>query len=504
MANEVKRIAVGQVFQESHDFNPVRTQIHDFVIERGNDAIENNLDAGSTFGGILRRLAGAGVQMCGTVAARARPGGPLTLAVYLQIKAEILEALKAQLPLDGAVFELHGSMTADELGSTEADLVTAIREVIGPKAVLAIGLDLHAYISQELLGAADIVTACKKHPHSDVVEAGDLAARLALATLEGRIKPVTAMVSVPMLLRGGYETVQYPLCHLHDMALTAIRQSPDQLLDVSICNVNPLVDLAGMGQAFIAIADKDARLAGDVVDRLARECWTRRDEFVDDFLKLDAALEVIENNPDRRPFALSDYGDRVLGGAPGDSIEILRALVASGRDLACAIPVTDPEGVRQASAAGVGARVRIELGGKLTPGLAPMTIEGEVVRISDGDFVQRGPYQGGQRTTLGPSVVIRTGKSYVLVTSVAGMTQDPAAFTSQGIEIDKLDFVVSKSGNHFKLNFEGVAEPLVAMTPGMSFYVPGVFPYRRARFYPDHAVEPQFNISYFPPGAGNR
>jgi len=504
MTKGTMRIAVGQVFQESHDFNPVHTQLADFVIERGREAITKNMNAGSTFGGILRRLADAGVEMCATLAARARPGGALTRSAYEAIKHEILEALTAQLPLDGVVFELHGAMTACDLGSTEADLVPAIRSVIGPDAVLAIGIDLHACITEELLGAADIVTACKEHPHSDVVDAGDRAARLALDMLAGRIKPVSAMAAIPLLLRGGYETSQYPMRELHDMAREALKRAPRRLLDVSICNVNPFLDVAGMGQAFIAIADNDPQLAADVVRHLAIECWIRRDQFRDDFLDIEAALETIESHPDKKPYVLSDYGDRVLAGAPGDSIEVLRSLVNSGRNLACAIPVTDPEAVQKAIAAGVGAQVKIEVGGKSTPYLRPMVVEGTIVHLSNGDFVQRGPYQAGQRTTLGPTAVIRARRNYVVATSVAGMTQDPVAFTSQGIDIGNLDFVVTKSGNHFKLNFEGIAEPLVALTPGLSVYKPGVFPFRNAQIYPDHVLpDPKFTVSCFPPGSMN-
>ena len=153
--------------------------------------------------------------------------------------------------------------------------------------------------------------------------------------------------------------------------------------------------------------------------------------------------------------------------------------------------------------AGVGAHVRLELGGKLTPFLRPLLIEGTVMGISDGMFVQRGPYQAGQKTTLGPAAVIQSEGSYILVTSVAGMTQDPEAFLSQGIDFGNVDFVVTKSGNHFKLNFEGLAEPLVALTPGLSAYSPGTFPFKRARVCPDHDVgEPTIEATVF--GASHR
>jgi len=501
MNAKAKRIAVGQIFQESHDFNPVLTSLADFVIEHGADAVQRNWNAGSTFGGILQRLSQANVDIRGLLAARARPGGSLERGAYQVLKAEMLSALAAQMPVDAVVLELHGAMTASGVGSTEGDLVSAIRSMVGPQVIISVGLDLHGHASDALLGAANIVTACKHHPHTDIVDTGHRAASLALAALDGSIRPVTAMTRIPLVLRGGYETHDHPLCELHREARLAIARSPGQLLDVSIFNIQPFLDVAGMGQSFVAITDGDARMAGAIVSSLARECWNLRDQFVDDMMDLDAALDTIEKNADRRPYVLSDYGDRVLGGAPGDSIEVLRALQSRGSTLSCAIPVTDPQAVRVATAAGVGARIRVAIGGTLSPSLRPLEIEGTVVSVSDGDFVQRGPYMSGQRTTLGRTAVIQSGRNWIIVTTVAGMTQDPNAFTSQGIDIGSLDFVVTKSGNAFKMSFAGIAEPIVAATPGLSLHKPGTFALQHARVYPDHAIaNPTATVAFFPAG----
>ena len=488
MSIEIPRIAVGQVWQESHDFNPVRTETADFVIERGPAAYHGNLGAGSTLGGILRYLASARVDIRPILAARARPGGTLSQQTYSKIKAEVLERIRAELPLDALVFELHGAMTADGIGSTEGDLVAAIRELVGPRTVIAVGLDLHGHPSDALLQSANIVTACKEHPHRDVVQAGQRAAALALATLRRAIRPVTAVATIPLVLRGGYETHEHPLCEFHAAARSRIAESSGKLLDVSIFNIQPFLDVEGMGQAFVAISDDDAELAGRTVEVLARECWRRRDEFVDTMPDTLAALSTMVANPTVRPYVLSDYGDRVLAGAPGDSIEVLRAVMDSGMPLSCAIPVLDPETVQTAIAAGVGAKIRVAIGGRFTPGLRPLTLDVLVESISNGEFTQRGPYQKGQRTTLGATAVLRHDRHVIIVTSVSGMTQDPEAFTSQGVDLDAVDFFVSKSGNHFKLNFAGIAEPIVAKTPGLSLVEPGLLPFKHARVYPDQPI----------------
>jgi microcystin degradation protein MlrC len=481
-----RRIAVGQLWQESHDFNPARTEASDFVVERGAELIARNRGASSTLGGLLRRLEAAGVELVPTLAARARPGGRVAGEVHRGFRDEIVATLRAAGPLDAIVFELHGAMTAEGCGSAELDVLEAIRGVVGAQVPISVGFDLHGHITPAILRTLDIGTACKTNPHADTAEAGEKAAELALALLDGRIRPVTAYAKLPMLPRGGWETTDEPMATLHRMAREAIAAAAGRLLDVSIFNVHPYRDMPEMGQAIIAIADGDAALAERTVATIARAMWQWRECFMDDFASIDRALDQVAARDPALPLVLSDMGDRVLAGAPGDSTAILRRVRERGLAIRGAHPVTDPVSAARAIAAGVGATLRLELGGAITPGFAPLPIEGRVLHVSDGDFVQKGPYQGGQRSTLGPSAVLDCDGQTVLVTTAAGMTQDPAAFTSQGIDIAAHDFVVAKSGNHFKISFAGVAVPLVVDTPGMSTHDFGFFPYTLTKFWPLH------------------
>ena len=129
----------------------------------------------------------------------------------------------------------------------------------------------------------------------------------------------------------------------------------------------------------------------------------------------------------------------------------------------------------------------------MTPGFESLPLRLRVRRTGPvGDFVQKGPYQAGQRSTLGPCAVLEDDRgNLILVTTAAGMTQDPAAFTSQGIDLAACDFVVAKSGNHFKLSFAGVATPVVANTPGLCNYRPGFFPFTQSRLWPE---EPELDL----------
>src|SRR3546814_9485477 len=75
--------------------------------------------------------------------------------------------------------------------------------------------------------------------------------------LEGRLRPVTSLVKVPVILTGAAETASGPLAEIHGRARQALAAEP-ALWDVSILNVFPFADDAGMGQAVLAPTDGEA------------------------------------------------------------------------------------------------------------------------------------------------------------------------------------------------------------------------------------------------------
>lgn len=480
------RVLVGRIFHESHSFNPIPTRAADFAVTRGPALLDEA--SGSTLGGIIKALRLAGAELVPALAAVARPGGPIEHAVYEGFKSEIVEIARRER-IDAVTFELHGAMTTDRLHDAEGDFLGALRAALGPDVAIGVGLDLHAHVTAEMLVAADIVSACKQNPHADVVEIGERVARLVLDIRAGRIRPVIALVKLPMLLRGRLETAEPPLSELHARALLWLAREP-RLLDVSICNVHSYLDVPGLGQAILAIADDEGDLAERVATDIAQEMWRARDRFRDELPSIDRAIDIVTTSPER-PWVLADRGDRVLAGAPGDSPEILRRLIERRSSLRCLIPITDPAAVAIAKEAGIGASIRLDVGGKLTPGLSPLPLEGRVAGLTDGRFVMRGPYQAGQPSSLGETAVVTTGPHTLLLTTLSGLTQDPAAFTAQGVDLDAHDLIVTKSGYHFRLSFAGIATPLVVDTPGLTNWRPGFFAYRHARpFYPEDERAP--------------
>jgi microcystin degradation protein MlrC len=491
------RVLIGRLFHESHGFNPRATAGDCFTVLRGAALLDSLRDSGTTLGGIARRLARHGRELVPALSASAPPSGLVEHDFYEGVRDELLAATRRERA-DAIALELHGAMGTTALADAEGDLLTQLRAVVGPDVPIAIGLDLHGHVTRAMLRAADICIACKENPHADVVACGERVADCADAMLAGRLRPVTAMAKAPMFLGGAAETASGPLSDLHARARVLQAANP-RLRDISLFNVFRYLDDHDMGQAVTVLADQDGAAATAAAEELARAFWDRRAEFRDDLLEIDAALDRVASARAGRPFVLADMGDRVLAGAPGDSTAILQRALRRRDGLRGAIPVTDADAAAAAIRAGAGATIDLAIGGRITPGFAPLAVSGTVTSVSDGAYVTRGPYQAGEHQAMGPTAVIAIdGRLSVLLMSRSGYSHDPEAFSSQGIDLAVQDFVVVKSGYHFKLNFAGIATPLVLATPGLGYYTKGLLRWTKARFYPEHPIEnPEIRAELF-------
>src|SRR6266567_4445269 len=99
------RIAVGGMAIESSTFSPHRSGAADFTVVRGAELLARYDDLPS------------GVAWRPLVYARALPGGAVERPFYDAIKTELLDGLRATLPLDGVFLDIHGAMTV--IGMTD-------------------------------------------------------------------------------------------------------------------------------------------------------------------------------------------------------------------------------------------------------------------------------------------------------------------------------------------------------------------------------------------------
>ena len=195
---KLPKIAIAGIKIESSTFSPARSTEESFNVAIGDEIYDMipYLNEGQP----LRERA----QWVPALVARATPGGAVTRETYEKFVNVILDSLRANLPLDGLVYDIHGAMSVVGLDDPEGDMLKRIREVIGNKVVVTTPMDLHGNVSWALAENSDMICCYRMAPHEDAWETRERAARILIGRLEsGKGKPkYKAWVPVPILLPG--------------------------------------------------------------------------------------------------------------------------------------------------------------------------------------------------------------------------------------------------------------------------------------------------------------
>src|SRR3954471_17576262 len=153
------RIAVGQLWQETNTFNPLpttRADFEEFGVLRGADLVERMADT-NELGGFIQSLRAwpEPPEIVGLVRLPAWPSGAATADTFDWLRREILDALRAALPVDGVLLALHGALVADGAPDVEGEVLASVRELVGRSVPVVATLDLHANVTERMVRHAD-------------------------------------------------------------------------------------------------------------------------------------------------------------------------------------------------------------------------------------------------------------------------------------------------------------------------------------------------------------
>lgn len=367
------------------------------------------------------------------------------------------------MPVDIALISLHGAMVAEGYDDCEGDLLTRIRDIIGPKACLGAELDLHCHITDAILRSATAIVLFKEYPHVDIPErAHDLFHVIADAA-EGKTKPVMAAFDCRMI--GIFHTTRQPMRGFVDK-LSAM-EGKDGVLSLSIGHGFPWGDVAEMGSRIVAVTDGDPAKAAALAETLGREFYAMRHETQPPYISLDTAIARAASHNQDRPMVLADVSDNAGGGAASDSTFILEAMLKRGIKDAAMAMFWDPMVVRLAKEVGEGATFDLRLGGKLGPTSGPpLDLRATVLKVEENVTVEF----GGERKALmniGDATALDVGGITVVVNSKRAQCSSRDCFTKLGVDPSAKKVVVVKSMQHFHAAYAPIAsEVLYVAAPG--------------------------------------
>ena len=479
------RIAIAGMTHETNTFAVERNDSIDSVrILEGDRML--NVHPHGFIGGFLERVSTANPELVPTSAISFGNGGLIGRNTFESCRTTIVDRIKDALPVDGVFLALHGAMVAESpYTDAEGELIRGVRKVVGDIPIVAT-YDFHSIASEWEVENA-VAFPNDTNPHIDGYERGMEAAEVLLRMIAGEIQPVSRRVRVPILgpnigqstwSHNPEDEVRLLMYQLNQKRLQ-LEQQPG-VINITLLGGYGYGDSPDAGMSIIATTDNNPELADQLTKSLARDLWNRREELkrVRPICTIDDAIRLAMDHPEK-PVLLVDLGDDPGSACPADSPAVLERLLALGaKD--CALTIRDSEAVDAGLKAGVGAELKMRVGGKIDQRFySPVAVTGKVKAIDDGNYAVCGPTHGGwgkevtggafKYNNTGPRVVLRVGNRIDVIFSRGRTGKDRDFFKSAGILLEEKQIIVVKSNQAHRASFDPVVSRTIELdSPGVS------------------------------------
>lgn len=415
-------------------------------------------------GGFIEGARRVGATLDYTFVGQATPSGTIDAEAYASMKREILNGIRAKLPVDGVLLALHGAGVADGVEDVEGDLAVAVRALVGEQIPIVAVYDLHGNLTEDMHRSCDITLPCKLYPHTDFFDRGVEAVALLVDMLDGKLKPATAVRYLPMLPYIVTTQEGFIPSLVNELCAKLAQQAG--VIDCSWFHGFPFADIAAPCPSVVCTTNGNIELAQQLADEVADWIWNHREEFRPSLPSPEEGIAMAMASQSG-PIVINEYADNPGGGTPGDGTYLLRALLSARPEpgTACFASINDAAVVAQAQAAGVGATIRVSLGGKLGRYQGqPIEADAYVKSITDGRFVNRpGAMFAGVNFDLGAMCRLVICGVDVIVASRAEQIYDVEPFALHGLDVSRHKIIALKGANHFRAYFRSMAAQIVSV-----------------------------------------
>jgi microcystin degradation protein MlrC len=466
-----KRVFVAGFAHETNTFHPVKTPAYNFP---------------KTSDRPLPVWKDANLVVVPGVSAYPAGGGTIDGGACREAMDRVLNSLRAAMPVEAVFLRLHGAMFAEGIGPAETVLVGEARAIVGPSIPVACTFDLHGNIPARLALFGDILAGLKTAPHTDGAQTAELAGRILLDTLQGKVRPVAYVLPIPVIIQGekGMTTAE-PFRSLVEAARRVEREGVPghaaKILAATLFVGCAWTDSPDTGMSVMITADGSRAAARAAAIQLAKRIWDARRQFAFgcETAELDAGVERALQARETTVF-LTDSGDNVTASTPGDLPIVLRHLVERKVKSAVVAGINDQAATRQCFEAGAGRKLQLSIGATVEKRFGPpLTAEAEVVRLV------ANPRQA----------VIRIGDVEAILAEGPTAFTDPSQFEPGGIDPLSRKLVVVKEGYLYPGLTRIAPRYIMLLTPGAGDMRLERLSYHRRRkpvfpFEPDTVFDP--------------
>lgn len=299
---------------ESNSKATLHPQKYDFEYFKGDDIFKKLV--------VKEIFEKAGFEVIPSIYSVALPSATVEKDVYMYYAEQILETVRENPDAEGIYIWFHGSMEVDEIGSGELYLLKEIRKIVGSECIIALTMDAHANITDELGDYANITCGFKTVPHTDQPESQQRAANALVRAIKSGENPCLYVQRVPFLLKNDtLLTREEPLKALIEKTLELEKQ--DGIYSANLFLGHCWIDAPNTSASTVVCAT-EKQLAESIAKDLANELWATRNAY---HFKIEAdepetCIDLALNGKEHRIF-ITDSGDNTTAGAEGESTELL-------------------------------------------------------------------------------------------------------------------------------------------------------------------------------------
>ena len=355
--------------------------------------------------------------------------------------------------IDGVMLVLHGAMATVSIDDTEADIIAAVRAVVGSDVPIVATFDMHGHGTAAMAAGADALLGYRTCPHTDYYSTAERAMRLLVRAMDRDVHPVVSTRKIRMTASAEHhDTTNGPMVEVQARARELERRPG--VLDVTVLATQPWMDLPDIGWTVYATTDGDPTLGQAVADELGRFIWERREAFrVPKVAIPDAIAQALA--VDGRPVVLADSADTTTGGGNGDGNLLLAELLRVPIDEPVILTVTDAPAVARCFEVGVGDEVTVPVGGTQTPAyFTPVELTGRVVTLADGRYLSELPIKPRD---VGRIAVVERGSLSIVLTEVKASQLDASIYHRAGLWPQHAKIVQVKSAGGFRAAFDPIS-----------------------------------------------
>lgn len=474
-----KRVFVGSIATETNTFSPLRTDLQDFkdsFYKPPGEHPQSPTLCSAVYPAAREVAAQNHWDIIEGTACWAEPGGVVNQHTWEFLRQQLLDELQAAMPVDIVLLGLHGAMVSQDCNDCEGDLLQAVRTLAGHDALIGVTFDPHSHLTDERTRNADIITVFKEFPHTDFVDTAVDMIKLIHLTSEGRIKPCISTFDCKMI--EVLPTSREPMRSFVDKIKSL--QGKDGVLSVSVIHGFMAGDVPALGSRLIVTTDNDKPYGDQLARDLGMELFsfrgTTKPELLVPAVAIDRATRLIDNN-DQTPVVIADVWDNPGGGVAGDSTIILKELLQRKATNTAFATIWDPIAVRTCFSAGIGAKLPLRFGGKMSatggePIDAVVTVR-NTVRDAVQNFCE-------SVVPIGDSAWIDIDGVSIILNTVRSQVFDPSVFSNMGIDPTDKDLLIVKSTNHFHAAFSQIARTILyAEVDGPYPNNPATTPYKK-------------------------